>query len=183
MWSTNLLNVNLGPFFSVYFLNKFFIRIYSLHRVGIHSDNSNKTYIVRYLHCPHYLSLSATWSISFFMLYHLSHTASPFCSDYCGDGISKTICPGWCWTMPLLISASQIGRITDISHWFFVFVFWGGFFGDTRVWTQGLTLARQGLYHLSHSASPFSLVILEIGSHFLPRLAWTTILFYISLHN
>jgi hypothetical protein len=29
------------------------------------------------------------------------------------------------------------------------------FFNGTRVWTQGLTLARQALYLLSHSARPF----------------------------
>jgi hypothetical protein len=28
-------------------------------------------------------------------------------------------------------------------------------FSSTGVWTQGLTLAREGLYHLSHSTSNF----------------------------
>jgi hypothetical protein len=32
------------------------------------------------------------------------------------------------------------------------------FFGGTRVWTQGLALIRNALYHLSHSASPFCFV-------------------------
>jgi hypothetical protein len=31
-------------------------------------------------------------------------------------GISWTICPGWPWTMILLISASQVVRITSVSH-------------------------------------------------------------------
>jgi hypothetical protein len=34
-------------------------------------------------------------------LYCLSHTSSPFCSDYFGDGILKAICPGWPLTMIL----------------------------------------------------------------------------------
>jgi hypothetical protein len=36
---------------------------------------------------------------------------------------------------------------------FFCLIFFF-FFGSIRVWTQGLTLARQALYHLKHSASP-----------------------------
>jgi hypothetical protein len=32
----------------------------------------------------------------------------------------------------------------------FIYLFLGGI----GIWTQGLTLARQALYHLSHSASP-----------------------------
>jgi hypothetical protein len=28
------------------------------------------------------------------VLYHLSHTSSPFCSGYFGDGVSPTICLG-----------------------------------------------------------------------------------------
>jgi hypothetical protein len=40
---------------------------------------------------------------------------------------------------------------------FFLFPFGFFFFsGSTRVCTQGLTLARQVLYHLSHTPSPFS---------------------------
>jgi hypothetical protein len=46
---------------------------------------------------------------------------------------------------------------------------------------QGFRLARRVFYCLSHTSSPFALVILEIGSCFLPRPAWTSILlFYIS---
>jgi hypothetical protein len=49
-------------------------------------------------------------------LYHLSHNFIPFFSDYFGDGLSRTICPGWLQTMILLISASQVARITGVSH-------------------------------------------------------------------
>jgi hypothetical protein len=34
-----------------------------------------------------------------------------------GDGVSRTICPGWPRTMILPISASQLARITGVSHW------------------------------------------------------------------
>jgi hypothetical protein len=49
------------------------------------------------------------------VLYHLNHTSSPFCSAYFGDGILKTICPGWLQTIILPISASQVARITGVS--------------------------------------------------------------------
>jgi hypothetical protein len=49
-------------------------------------------------------------------LYCLSHTSSPFCHSYFGDGgVSWTICPGWPWTVILLLSASQVARITDLA--------------------------------------------------------------------
>jgi hypothetical protein len=47
----------------------------------------------------------------------LSHTPSPFCSGYFGDGILLTICPDWSWTLILLILASQVARITGMNHW------------------------------------------------------------------
>jgi hypothetical protein len=45
----------------------------------------------------------------------LSHTFSPFCSGYFGDGISQTIWLGWPQILLLLISASQVARITGLS--------------------------------------------------------------------
>jgi hypothetical protein len=36
----------------------------------------------------------------------------------CVGGISWTSCPGWPWTVILLISASQVARITDFSPFF-----------------------------------------------------------------
>jgi hypothetical protein len=43
------------------------------------------------------------------VLYYLSHISSPFCSGYFGDGV---------WPPPVLflISASQVARITGMSH-------------------------------------------------------------------
>jgi hypothetical protein len=34
-----------------------------------------------------------------------------------GDGFSQNIYPGWSQTLILLISASQVARITGMSHW------------------------------------------------------------------
>jgi hypothetical protein len=48
-----------------------------------------------------------------------------------------------------------------LSCLFFFFFFFGG----TRVSTQGFALAKQVLYWLSRTSSPFALVILEVGSH------------------
>jgi hypothetical protein len=45
-------------------------------------------------------------------LYHLS----PFFSGYFGDGVLWTISSDWPWTTILLISASQVARITGLSH-------------------------------------------------------------------
>jgi hypothetical protein len=44
------------------------------------------------------------------------------------------------------------------------------FFHGTGVLTQDFALDKQVLYLLSHSSSPFSLIIFEIGSHILPIL-------------
>jgi hypothetical protein len=50
------------------------------------------------------------------VLYRLNHTSSPFHFSYFGDGVSWAICPGWPRTSVLLISASQVARIADVSH-------------------------------------------------------------------
>jgi hypothetical protein len=46
----------------------------------------------------------------------LSHTSSLFCFSYFGDGVSKTLCPCWLLTTILSVSASQVARITSMSH-------------------------------------------------------------------
>jgi hypothetical protein len=47
------------------------------------------------------------------------------------------------------------------------------FFGSTRVWTQGFTLTKQALHHLSHTSSPFCSGDFEDGgcSDYLTRLS------------
>jgi hypothetical protein len=47
----------------------------------------------------------------------LSHTVSPFCFGYFGDGTSQTICLSWPRTMILLISDLQVARSAGMSHW------------------------------------------------------------------
>jgi hypothetical protein len=42
-------------------------------------------------------------------------------------GVSQTPCPVWSLTVILLISASQVGRITDVSHWHMT---------GTRIWNN-----------------------------------------------
>jgi hypothetical protein len=51
------------------------------------------------------------------VLYLLAHTSGSFCSGYFGDGISQTICLD-CdkKKIVLLISASQVARITIVNH-------------------------------------------------------------------
>jgi hypothetical protein len=103
------------------------------------------------------------------------HTMSE-CLELFAQGKSQTKIPYLylsCTTMPdqdfslnfLLNSSLLVCRIaTD----------WG--FGvcvcvcdSTEAWTQGLSLARQVLYYLSH-ASSLCLFVLETESHYMPRL-------------
>jgi hypothetical protein len=50
------------------------------------------------------------------VLYSLSYASSPFCSGCFEDGILRTICLGWPQTLILPMSASQIVKITGMSH-------------------------------------------------------------------
>jgi hypothetical protein len=50
------------------------------------------------------------------VLYCLSHTSSSFCCGYFEDMVLWTICQGWHQTA-ILISASQVARLTSVSHW------------------------------------------------------------------
>jgi hypothetical protein len=43
-------------------------------------------------------------------------TLALFYDRFFQDRVSWTICLGWLWTMILLISASWVARITDVSH-------------------------------------------------------------------
>jgi hypothetical protein len=49
-------------------------------------------------------------------LFCLKHASSPFCSSYFGDGVLRSIFLGWPGTSILPISASQVARITGVSH-------------------------------------------------------------------
>jgi hypothetical protein len=54
-------------------------------------------------------------------LYCFSHTSSPFCSGYFGDGVLATICLGWPGTGILLISAFLPTRFLEKDHNFCTF--------------------------------------------------------------
>jgi hypothetical protein len=49
--------------------------------------------------------------------YTLNHSTSPFLWRAFRGRVSRTICPGWLWTTILLISASWVAKIIDVSHW------------------------------------------------------------------
>jgi hypothetical protein len=38
------------------------------------------------------------------------------CDGFFQDKVSLSICPGWLWTVILLISASWVATITGMSH-------------------------------------------------------------------
>jgi hypothetical protein len=54
----------------------------------------------------------------FIRAYILSHAppALFFCDFFCHDRVSRTICQGWLRTSIFLIFASQVARITGMSH-------------------------------------------------------------------
>jgi hypothetical protein len=76
---------------------------------------------------------------------------------YFWDRLSRAICPGWLWTVVLLISAFQVARIIGMSHLCCFFLWW--------CWclSQGLVFC----FHSTTSARPpalFALVIFQIGA-------------------
>jgi hypothetical protein len=58
------------------------------------------------------------------VLYHLSHSVSPFCVGYFQDRVSWTISWDWPQTKILLILSSQVARITGLSCWLLAILFY-----------------------------------------------------------
>jgi hypothetical protein len=57
------------------------------------------------------------WSSYLYFLYNCDNRSILSCPAFIGwDRISTTICQGWPQTMTLLIAASQVARITGVSH-------------------------------------------------------------------
>jgi hypothetical protein len=83
------------------------------------------------------------------MLYHLSTHMSPtlFALGYFSDRVSG-FCPELAFDWDSPTCTSQVAGIIDVHHHVWLFFF----FGSTGIWTEGLMLSRQVLYHLSHSA-------------------------------
>jgi hypothetical protein len=50
-------------------------------------------------------------------LYCLTHTPPVHFALVILEMVSCELCPGWLWTVILLISASQVARITGVNHW------------------------------------------------------------------
>jgi hypothetical protein len=67
-------------------------------------------------------------------------------------------------------------KLCEVFGCLFVHLFC--FVVSTGVWSQGCALARQALYHFSHSTSPFCIGYFELGSHFICEPTWTTILLF-----
>jgi hypothetical protein len=78
-----------------------------------------------------------------------------FCEGFFWDKVPRTICLDWLQTTILLISASIVAGLQVwtmgtqlLSHFYFHLAVL-----QFELWS----FARQGLYHLSHSSSPFLL--------------------------
>jgi hypothetical protein len=54
--------------------------------------------------------------------------------------------------------------LLDEKYYFFTYLF----IANTGVWTQGLTLGRQVLYHLSHPTNPLNFKKQETSFFFFP---------------
>jgi hypothetical protein len=50
-------------------------------------------------------------------LYCLNYTSVHFALVILEMGVLRTLCPGWPLTSVLLITTSQVARITSVSHW------------------------------------------------------------------
>jgi hypothetical protein len=77
-------------------------------------------------------------------LYPMSHTSSPSCSDYFGYGVSWTTCPGWPWSMVLLLSASQVARHEPLAPG----IWWG--FLQQQPLSQGCGLVTPSIDLTNH---------------------------------
>jgi hypothetical protein len=79
--------------------------------------------------CHHFFCGTGVWTQGFVLttqaLFCLSHTTSPFCSVYFGDGVWRTMCLGWPWTVVPLISTSQVTRIIGMRQWHLAVLLFG----------------------------------------------------------
>jgi hypothetical protein len=127
---------------------------------------------------PFLLQLFFRWGVTFLpraslrlilcLLCSWDHRHMPACPAIDWDGVLLTFCLGWPQIKILLISTYWVTGITDVSDQ----ICDDSFFGSIRVWTQGLMIARQALYHLSPSTSPGK----TLSAMFLPRQKTTSTL-------
>jgi hypothetical protein len=104
-------------------------------------------YSDKYLPPLSFFSGTIVWTQGFvlqsrYSFYLLSNTSSPFCYGSFGNRVWGTICPSLLQTLSLPISASQVAKITGVSHWLpahrcfpihseFFFFFW------SLLWSHG----------------------------------------------
>jgi hypothetical protein len=74
------------------------------------------------------------------------YTMETTCSGYFGDGISRTFCPSWPWTVILQFSTSQVNRIIGVNYHFYNFLLLTGSMG---VLWEVLSFARLTVRGLS----------------------------------
>jgi hypothetical protein len=73
------------------------------------------------------------------------HLQSIFALIIFGDGVSRTIFPGWPLTTILQISASQIAGITGVSSWHQANQSCLKRYNDCRLWIKGSKLLKPSL--------------------------------------
>jgi hypothetical protein len=76
----------------------------------------NPIFYCFYIYRLYFIQMRALW-LAKQVFYRLSHTSSPFCSDYFGGGVLWTTWPRWSGNFILWISVTQVVRITGVSHW------------------------------------------------------------------
>jgi hypothetical protein len=71
------------------------------------------------------------------------------------DGVLRTSCLGWLWTLILPISASQVARITGVSHWHPADFFYFLIFGGTGVWLRASHLLGRCSFTWATPSAPY----------------------------
>jgi hypothetical protein len=116
------------------------------------------------------------WLYSYFFSWQKYTMGRKFCYCCCFDRVflcsrrPQTHNPpaSTSWVLVLKICAIIPGLVQEFlsnkSHRDVSFFF---LFGRTGIWTQGFTLAKQTVYHLSHISSPF------YSGYFGDRISWT----------
>jgi hypothetical protein len=78
----------------------------------------------------------------------------PLCSGYYRDGVSQTLCLGWRQTVILLILASQLVRITSMSHQQVAFFLFDLVFYSNKILNMCTALCNPCLWnHLCQSST------------------------------
>jgi hypothetical protein len=89
------------------------------------------------------------------VLYHLSHTSSPFCSSYFGDGVLWTICLGWPQTLwsqpPQELGLQTWATVSGLKSLYFLILLFLLFFKFLFFIVQGCIVAFTKVLKIYHS--------------------------------